>query len=102
MADLLDEIKKTSLYDEEKFESHILYKFEEEKPFEIHKEDDTWVITGEKVEKILKMTKFQTDESVLRFANKLRKLGIDDKLKELGAEDGDNVRILDLEFEYKE
>ena len=102
LADLLDEIKKTSLYDEEKFESHILYKFEEEKPFEIHKEDDTWVITGEKVEKILKMTKFQTDESVLRFANKLRKLGIDDKLKELGAQDGDNVRILDLEFEYKE
>ncbi len=102
LADLLDEIKKTSLYDEEKFESPILYKFEEEKPFEIHKEDDTWVITGEKVEKILKMTKFQTDESVLRFANKLRKLGIDDKLKELGAVDGDNVRILDLEFEYKE
>ena len=102
MADLLDEIKKEPLYNEEKFESHILYKFEEEKPFEITKEDDTWVITGEKVEKILKMTKFQTDESILRFANKLRKLGIDDKLKELGAQEGDTVRILDLEFEYQE
>ncbi len=102
MADLLDEIKSAPLYDEEKFESHILYKFEEEKPFEITKEGDTWVISGEKVEKILKMTKFQTDESIIRFANKLRKLGIDDKLRELGAVDGDNVRILDLEFEYKE
>ncbi len=102
MADLLDEIKSAPLYDEEKFESHILYKFEEEKPFEINKEGNTWVISGEKVEKILKMTKFQTDESILRFANKLRKLGIDDKLRELGAKDGDNVRILDLEFEYKE
>ncbi len=102
MADLLDEIKSAPLYDEDKFESHILYKFEEEKPFEITKEGDTWVITGEKVEKILKMTKFQTDESILRFANKLRKLGIDDKLRELGAQDGDNIRILDLEFEYKE
>ena len=47
------------------------------------------------------MTKFQTDESVMRFANKLRKLGIDDKLRELGANDGDTVRILDFEFEYK-
>ena len=102
MADILDEIKKEPLYSEEKFESHILYKFEEEKPFEITKEDDVWVITGEKVEKILKMTKFQTDESILRFANKLRKLGIDDKLKELGAQEGDTVRILDLEFEYQE
>ncbi|MBQ4634655.1 MAG: GTPase ObgE [Bacilli bacterium] len=102
MADILDEIKKEPLYNEEKFESHILYKFEEEKPFEITKEDDIWVIKGEKVEKILKMTKFQTDESILRFANKLRKLGIDDKLKELGAKEGDTVRILDLEFEYQE
>ena len=102
LADILDEVKKEPLYDEEKFESHILYKFEEEKPFEITNEDGVWVIRGEKVEKILKMTKFQTDESILRFANKLRKLGIDDKLRELGASDGDTVRILDLEFEFQD
>ena len=48
------------------------------------------------------MTKFSNDEAVKRFTNKLRKLGIDDKLKELGAEDGDTVRILDLEFDYKD
>ena len=102
LADNLDEVKKEPLYDEEKFESHILYKFEEEKPFEITNEDGVWVIKGEKVEKILKMTKFQTDESILRFANKLRKLGIDDKLRELGASDGDTVRILDLEFEFQD
>lgn len=102
LADILDEVKKEPLYDEEKFESHILYKFEEEKPFEITNEDGVWVIKGEKVGKILKMTKFQTDESILRFANKLRKLGIDDKLRELGASDGDTVRILDLEFEFQD
>lgn len=102
LADILDEVKKEPLYDEEKFESHILYKFEEEKPFEITNEDGVWVIRGEKIEKILKMTKFQTDESILRFANKLRKLGIDDKLRELGASDGDTVRILDLEFEFQD
>ena len=31
-----------------------------------------------------------------------RKLGIDDKLRELGASDGDTVRILDLEFEFQD
>ena len=51
---------------------------------------------------ILKMTHFLTDESVLRFAQKLKKLGVDDRLKELGAVDGDTVRILDFEFEYRE
>lgn len=102
LADLLDEIKASPLYEDEQFESHILYKFEEEKPFEIVKEADAWVVKGAKVEKILKMTKFQTEESIMRFANKLRHLGIDDELKRLGALDGDTIRILDLEFEYKE
>ena len=101
LADLLDQIKKEPLYEEEKFESHVLYQFKEEQPFTIHREGNTWVVVGNEVEKILKMTKFSTEESVLRFANKLRKLGIDDKLRELGAKDGDTVRILDFEFEYK-
>lgn len=102
IADMLDSIKKEPLYEEEKFESHVLYKFEEEEPFKIHKENDTFVITGEKVEKIFKMTKFNTDESALRFAQKLKHLGVDDALREMGAKDGDNVRILDFEFDYKE
>ena len=38
---------------------------------------------------------------MIRFAHKLRKMGIDEKLESLGIEDGDIVRILDLEFEYK-
>lgn len=101
IADMLDSIKKEPLYEEEKFESHVLYKFEREQPFTITKENNDWIIRGKEIEKILRMTKFQTDESVMRFANKLRKLGIDDKLRELGANDGDTVRILDFEFEYK-
>lgn len=47
------------------------------------------------------MTKFNTEEATIRFANKLRKLGIDKKLIELGIQEGDKVRILDYEFEFK-
>ena len=72
------------------------------KPFTITKDNDTWVIKGEEVEKLLRMTKFQTEESANRFANKLRKMGIDEELRNKGAVDGDNVRILDFEFEYRE
>ena len=102
LADMLDTIKKEPLYTEEKFESHVLYKFEAEEPFDIVKEDDTWVIKGSKPEKLFRMTKFNSDESVMRFSNKLRRMGVDEKLRELGAKTGDNVRILDFEFEYKE
>jgi len=102
MADLLDTIQRQPLYEEEEIESHVLYKFEREKPFTISHEGNTWVVRGKEVEKMLRMTSFRTDEAANRFANKLRKMGIDAKLRELGAVEGDNVRILDLEFEYKE
>jgi len=102
LADILDTIEKQPLYEEEKFESHVLYKFKEEVPFTITRDNNTWVIRGEQVEKLLKMTRFSSEEAVLRFSNKLKKMGIDDKLRELGACEGDNVRILDFEFDYKE
>lgn len=102
MADLLDKIERQPLFEEEEIESHVLYKFEREKPFTISHEGNTWVVRGKDVEKLLHMTSFRTDEAAIHFANKLRKMGIDDKLRELGAEAGDTVRILDLEFEYKE
>ena len=101
LADMLDKIEKEPLYEDEKIESHILYKFEREQPFTIHKDGDTWVILGKEVEKLLRMTRFTTDEAANRFANKLRKMGIDAKLRELGAVDGDTIRILDYEFEYR-
>lgn len=102
LANKLKTIEKKPLYEEEKFESHVLYKFKEEKPFTITNENNVWVIKGEVIEKLLKMTKFNTNESAIRFANKLRKYGIDDELKRLNAKDGDTVRILDFEFEYTE
>lgn len=103
LADMLDTIKKEPLYEEEQFESHVLYKFKEEQPFTVIKEsDDVYVVKGEEIERIYKMTWFVTDEAFLRFSNKLRKLGIDDKLKEMGIKNGDTVKILDYEFEYRE
>ena len=102
LADKLGKIEKTPLYEEEKFESHVLYKFKEEKPFTIVKDGNTWIIKGEKVEKLLKMTRFNTMDAANRFANKLRKYGVDDELRKMGAKTGDTVRILDFEFDYEE
>lgn len=102
LADILDNIPDTPLFDEEDFESHVLYKFKKEEPYTIEKEaDDLWVIKGEKIEKLFKMTKFSSEEAMLRFSKKLRKLGIDEKLEEMGAKEGDQVRILDFYFDFK-
>ena len=102
LADMLDSIPKENLYKNEKFESHVIYKFKEEKPYKITKENDTWVISGKEVEKLIIMSRLDTDEAIMRFSNKLRKMGIDDELRQLGAKDGDPIRIMDYEFEFKE
>ena len=102
LADMLDTIEKQPLYEEEKFESHVLYKFKKEQPFKIYKEGDIFVVTGDEIEKILRMTWFASDEAFARFSKKLRRLGIDDKLKEMGIVEGNIIRILDYEFEYKD
>ena len=102
LADMLDTIKKEPLYEIKEIKTHVLYKYEEEVPFTIIKENDGYRVIGDKVEKLLKMTKFNTDESALRFASQLKKMGVDAKLKEMGAEEGDTIKILDLEFEFKD
>ena len=102
LSNMLDNIEKKPLYDEQQFESHILYKYKKEDPFKIENQNGVWVISGEQIEKLYRMTRFTTDEAALRFSNKLKHMGVDDKLRELGAQDGDTIRILDIEFEYKE
>ena len=82
----------------------MVYKHEkQEQEFEITREPDgSFVVTGEKLEKLFKMTNFTRDESVRRFARQLRSMGIDDALRQRGATNGDIVKIMEYEFEFIE
>lgn len=102
LANKLDEIEENNLYENNDLESHMVFKFKEEKPYTITKDGDIWVIKGEQIEKLFNMTKFNEDEAVLRFARKLRGMGVEDELERLGAKRGDEVQILDYIFEFKE
>ena len=100
LADLVENTNKEEMLEEEKFETHVLYKFKEEQPFTIVKDGNVWVVKGQGVEKLLKMTNFNSEEAYSRFAKKLRSMGIDEKLEQMGIQEGDIVRILNYEFEY--
>lgn len=102
LADLLDKTEEQPLFEETAYESHVLYQFKKEEPYTIEKENDIWVIKGAEIEKLFRMTKFSSDEGAMRFAKRLRHMGIDDKLEEMGAVGGDIVRILDFEFVYRQ
>ena len=97
---LVKNTKEEDLYDKDSIESHVLYKFKYEKPYTIIKENNTYIIKGDIVEKMFKMTNFNTEEAISRFSKKLRNLGIDDELEKMGVQEGDIIRILDYEFEY--
>lgn len=101
LADELEKVEEEPLYEETEYLSHVLYKFEKEKPYEIEKDGDIFVIKGEQVERLFKMTKFSSEEGILRFAKTLRKMGIDSELEKMGAMEGDIVKILDFYFEYR-
>ena len=101
LSKLVKETKEEVLYEEDVQERHVLYKFKVEKPFTIVKENDhTFLIKGEKVEKIFKMINFNTEEAINRFAKKLRSMGVDDELEKMGVQEGDIIKILDYEFEF--
>ena len=92
------------LYDEEIEEDVVHYGYQSDEPeFEITREPDaTWVLSGDKIEKLFQMTNFAHDETVMRFARQLRGLGVDEALRARGAKDGDIVRIGNFEFEFVE
>lgn len=99
LNEIIKNVPKEEETTEETFKS---YTYEEEKPFEINKENGIWVVKGKKVEELFQMTRFTEEESVLRFARILKKMGVEDKLESLGAQRGDEVKIMDYIFNFKE
>ncbi|MBB5887229.1 GTPase ObgE [Lactovum miscens] len=105
-ADLVKHTGEFKLYDDDQFaeSDEAYYGFEDEVgklEFSVYREDvSTWVLGGVKLERLFKMTNFDHDESVMKFARQLRSMGVDEELRRRGAKDGDIVRIVKFEFEF--
>ena len=99
LMEILDETPKEDLYPKELFK---VYKYEDNKPYNIKRDGNIWIVSGKEIETLLLMTKFNEDEGVLRFARKFKGMGIEDELEKLGAKPGDEVQILDYIFTFKD
>lgn len=62
--------------------------------------DGTFVISGERVERLAAMTNFASAEALARFEHALERIGVERRLREMGAAEGDTVRIGAYEFTY--
>ncbi|GAA4705223.1 GTPase ObgE [Brevibacillus fulvus] len=104
VADELAKLPDKPLVEEvPEVEERVVFKAEPEPiPFEVSKEDDVFVVSGEKIEKLVKMTNLNSYDSIQRFARMMRNMGVDNALRANGAQHGDTVRIGNFEFEFVE
>lgn len=70
--------------------------------FEVHRDGDVWVVEGRVAERAVGLDDLTKPEAADYAAARLARIGVDDALREAGAEPGDEVRIGDLVFEYEE
>lgn len=106
-ADLLETTPQFPLFNDAEVDEEaegVLYKFEPEKPaYEIRNlGNGDWEIVGDEIERSFKMSKLDNEEDFMRFARKMRKMGIDQALRDAGCQDGDTVVICNIEFEFME
>ena len=70
--------------------------------FEIHRRDGAWVIEGRVAERAVGLDDLTKPEAADFAAARLARIGVDDALREAGAQPGDEVRIGDIIFEFQE
>lgn len=104
-ADLLETTPQFPLYNDEDVDKDaegVLYTFEAELPaYEIYNlGNGQWELRGEELERSFRMSKLHNEEDYMRFARKMRKMGIDSALRKAGCIDGDVVSICDIQFEF--
>ena len=100
ISKLLETAEEVEIFDEEDY-----YAEEEYTPVEdikVYKKEGVFYVEGADIEKLLYSVHFEDMESIRFFQRALEKNGVFAQLRKLGVEDGDLVKIYDLEFDYFE
>lgn len=94
---ILDTLPPATRYDEEELTIEPAYA----PGFKVSKDDGgVYVVTGGDVDKLLDSTDPEDETSMRRFQQTLIKTGIIQALREMGAQDGDAVKMGEWEFDF--
>ncbi len=82
----------------------VTYQYDDSKrDFGITETDEhVFTVTGERIEKFVKMTNLDHQDGIMRFARALQNWGIEEALRDAGAENGDTIVIADFSFDFVE
>ncbi len=72
----------------------------DEPKFTVRRENETYVVEGTWIDKILGSVNFNDRESLQYFQRVMKNMGVIEALEEKGIEEGDTVRIGEIEFDY--
>lgn len=99
IADTLDSIEDDySTLDEQ----YVYFEEEKEPDFKVRRENENYIVEGPLIENLIYRTNFEVYESVNHLQKVLEDKGVIEQLKDLGIQDGDNVVIGDVEFDFYE
>ena len=99
----LKEIPKEDLIEIKKSSDEKVYKLDETyENFKVEKDGKTFVVTGKRVEDLMRRVNIADYESLFYLHNKLDEIGVTKELKKLGVKDGDTVKIGTYEMEWED
>ena len=99
VAEVLKTLPKENLID---IEDRKVYTLDDKDAYTITKEDGMFVIRGEAVEKVMRRVNIADNESLYYFQKSLDNLGVNEKLRAMGIQEGDIVKIDDYELEWED
>ena len=99
VSELLREAEEIELVSEEEMFRPELDEQQDE-GLQIDIEDGVYVVTGKSLRRIMYSVNFDDMESLQYFQKAMESQGVFDRLREMGIEDGDTVRIYEIEFEF--
>lgn len=102
ISQMLKDAEEVDLFDEEDIYDETKVISQNIDEIKVYKENDIFIVEGNRLEKLLYSVDFEDMESIRYFQSIMEKTGVFDKLRSIGVQDGDTVRIYDLEFEYYE
>lgn len=70
--------------------------------FEVVRDGAVFEVVGSSMQRLIDSVNFDDEESMSWFHRTLRKWGVIDALRNAGAQEGDTVRIIDMEFDFVE
>ena len=98
VSDVIKTLPKEEIVD---IDDRIVYTLEEEEePFTIEVIDGEYIVQGPAAERLMRRVNVGDNESFAYLQRNLKKLGIDDALREKGIQEGDSVVLVDWEFEW--